>query len=89
MDIEFDPIKSCRNETGRGLSFELAREFDFTTALTKIDARRDYGETRYASIGLIGDRLHILVYTLRWSGIRVISLRKANSREVALYEQET
>jgi uncharacterized DUF497 family protein len=88
-NIEFDPIKSSRNETERGLSFELASDFDFTTALTKIDDRHDYGEVRYASLGLIDGRLHSLVYTLRSSGIRVISLRKGNNREIAIYEQET
>ncbi|WP_158900448.1 BrnT family toxin [Burkholderia sp. L27(2015)] len=87
--MEFDPSKSRRNEILRGISFELVREFDFITALTKIDARCDYGETRYTSIGPIAYRLHVLVFTMRPPGIRVISLRKANDREVALYEQET
>jgi uncharacterized DUF497 family protein len=89
MDIEFDPAKNDRNVALRGLSFSLAREFDLTTALTRVDARHDYSEKRYASIGFIGERLYMLVFTLRPMGIRVISLQKANTWEVASYEQET
>lgn len=71
----------------RGLSFALAAKFDFDSAIIYEDKRRDYGETRYFSLGLIGDRLHALVFTTTPTGIRIISLRKANLREVQGYEQ--
>jgi uncharacterized DUF497 family protein len=45
-----------------------------------------YGETRYQLIGRIDNRVFILVYTPRGDVIRIISARKANSREVARYE---
>ena len=35
----------------------------------------------------IGDRLHYVVYTMREDQCRVISLRKANSREERQYAQ--
>lgn len=85
MQISFDPAKSERNAAERELPFELAAEFDFETALTVEDKRRDYGETRYVSIGWIGERLHVLCFTETNDGIRVISLRKANDREVKQY----
>lgn len=45
------------------------------------------GERRYLALGHIDNRFHALVYTLRGDAVRVISLRKANSREVMRYEQ--
>lgn len=85
MQISFDPAKSERNAAERELPFDLAAEFDFETALTVEDKRRDYGETRYVSIGWIGERLHVLCFAETDDGIRVISLRKANDREVKRY----
>lgn len=85
MRIEFDPAKSERNRRERGLSFERAADFDFSIALIASDGRKDYGETRYVALGRLDDRLHVLCFTETHEGIRVISLRKANAREVARY----
>jgi uncharacterized DUF497 family protein len=85
MEIEFDPAKSERNRQARGFGFERASAFDFSTALIWIDSRNAYPETRYAALGLVDDRLHALVFTEAKSGIRVISFRKANAREIRLY----
>ncbi|GLC93784.1 hypothetical protein Tamer19_31920 [Cupriavidus sp. TA19] len=49
------------------------------------NARRDYGEPRYIAVGYLGGRLHVLCFTETSTGIRVISLRKANQREVYSY----
>jgi uncharacterized DUF497 family protein len=87
VQISFDPAKSERNAAERELPFDLAAEFDFETALTEDDKRRDYGEVRYVSLGRIGERLHVLCFTRTEDGIRVISLRKANDREVKRYDE--
>lgn len=42
------------------------------------DARRSYGEERYQMIGMIAQRLFVLVYTPRSGAMRIISARKAN-----------
>ena len=89
MQIEFDGPKNEANVLSRGLSFEQVIEFDFETAVFKHDTRRDYGETRIRALGLLEGRLHALVFTETAKGIRVISFRKANKREVQIYEQET
>ena len=89
MGIEYDPDKSQTNIVNRGLSFDLVAQFDFESALTRIDDRKEYPEVRYQSLGYIGERLHVVVYAIVSTGIRVISLRKANTREVDRYEQET
>jgi uncharacterized DUF497 family protein len=87
MQITFDPAKSLRNVALRGLSFELVGEFDFETAIYSEDKRQDYGETRLRALGLLGDRVHALVFVETKHGIRVISFRKANQREVRHYEK--
>jgi len=86
MKIEFDPAKNAKNIAERGLNFEQVTEFDFKTAQFTIDNRRDYGEIRYRALGLIEQRLYALVFVQIVGGIRVISFRKANKREVKSYE---
>ena len=86
MEIAFDPVKNERNIRERGIPFELAAGIDFDTAFIAEDCRRDYGEPRFSAIGYIGERLHVLVFTPRGDAMRVISLRKANLREVKRYE---
>jgi len=85
MKIEYDPAKNAVNIEKRGLSFELAKEFDFESSLVWRDVRCDYNELRYSAIGYIGNRLYHIVFTPRGDLMRVISLRKANSREVKKY----
>ncbi|CCD28683.1 Conserved hypothetical protein [Candidatus Glomeribacter gigasporarum BEG34] len=87
MDITFDPEKDKRNIAERQLPFERAKDFDFKTALFEIDNRRDYGEVRYRALGLLDQRLHALIFVETERGIRVISFRKANSREIKRYEK--
>ena len=87
MKIDFDADKNAKNIAERGISFELAAEFDWETALVGRDRRKDYGEDRYKALGVIEDRLYVLVFTVREKGIRVISLRKANRREGIEYEK--
>jgi len=89
MEIEFDANKNAANIRSRGLTFERVVDFDFETAVFKQDSRRDYGEIRFRTLGFLDGRLHALVFTETDKGIRVISFRKANKREVKTYEQET
>ncbi|BDB26975.1 hypothetical protein Tamer19_01540 [Cupriavidus sp. TA19] len=89
MDIEFDLAKDVINQHQHGLSLAAAGLFEFGRALLKTDTRKQYGETRYIAYGPIGSRLYCLVFTMRGNTLRAISLRKANSREVRDYEQES
>lgn len=88
MEISFDPVKNERNVAARGLSFERAVDFEFETAVIWIDARKAYPEVRISALGLLAGRVHSLVFSETPEGIRVISFRKANKREVKRYEQE-
>ncbi|WP_392663431.1 BrnT family toxin [Amaricoccus sp. B4] len=59
--------------------------FDWTGAAIVEDTRHDYGERRQIALGVIGDRLHVCVFTDRGTSRRIISLRKANRREVRAF----
>ena len=87
MKIEFDSEKSKKNNHERGLPFECADEFDWETAIYSEDVRYAYSERRYVAMGNLGDRLHVLCFTPISGGVRVISFRKANLREVRRYEK--
>lgn len=87
MEITFDPAKNAKNIAERGLSFDRVADFDFATAVYAVDGRRDYGETRVRALGMIAGRLHVLVFKATPGGIRAISLRRANKREVRVYEK--
>ena len=88
MEITYDQSKNLRNIRQRNLSFESARDFDFETANFTIDKRKSYGEIRRCALGFLGNRLHAMVFTETAKGIRVISFRKANKREIMSYEQK-
>jgi uncharacterized protein len=85
MDLDFDPAKNERNIKERQLSFERVAEIDFSTALVFPDTRKAYGETRYIALCYLDRRLHVLCFTETASGIRVISFRRANTREAGRY----
>lgn len=87
MEITYDPAKNSKNIAERGLSFDMVAKFDFDTAHLYADDRKDYGEARYVGVGYIELRLYVVVFTATETGLRVISLRKANEREVKTYEQ--
>ena len=88
MPITFDRRKSERNVAERGLPFELAEDFEWDGALVVEDVRKDYGERRFQALGVLRGRLHALVFTPRADSVHVISLRKANRREVKMYEAQ-
>lgn len=50
-----------------------------------LDQRHGYGELRMIGIGYIGYRLFNVVFVERGEERRIISLRKANQREVKRY----
>ncbi len=89
MKIEFDAAKSEKNARECNLPFHSAENFDWETALYAEDDRRSYPESRIIAIGYLEDRLHVLCFTPIKEGVRIISFRKANDREVRNYEKET
>lgn len=85
MSIDFNPEKDQVNRTKHGLALDRAIDMDLRTAVVQSDERRDYGEPRWRAYGMLGDRLHMLAFTVRDGRMRVISLRRANAREMKRY----
>ena len=83
--ISYCEVKNAKNISERGLSFSRIVDFDFNTAQIYIDDRIEYGETRYVAVGYLDQRVHVVCFTVSDLGIRVISFRKANAREVRNY----
>jgi uncharacterized DUF497 family protein len=82
---EWDAAKAEANLAKHRIRFERAHDFDWDSAIERVDDREEYGEARMVALGFIGRRLHVLIYTARQDVIRVISLRRANKREVQAY----
>ena len=49
------------------------------------DSRADYGESRIVTVGLLGGRMLILIWTARGDARHIISMRKANEKEQRRY----
>jgi uncharacterized DUF497 family protein len=87
MYYEWDESKRAANFAKHGMDFIDAERFEWATAIEAMDSRFDYGEERWVALGFIDNRLHVLIYTRRKKSIRLISLRRANSREREYYEK--
>jgi len=85
MNILFDPAKEAANRAKHGVSLALASEMEWNTAVVWPDVRRDYGEPRQCAIAYVGLRLFFVAFVECADGRRIISLRKANPREVKFY----
>lgn len=85
MEITYDSVKDSTNIAKHGLSLATASDLDWDTALIWRDSRKEYGEIRLSATVLLGTRLHFVAFVDRGDERRIISLRKANAREVKLY----
>ncbi|MBZ3693665.1 BrnT family toxin [Phyllobacterium calauticae] len=86
--FEWNDEKARSNLRKHGVDFELAKRFQFSTALESLDDRENYAEERIVAIGFIGHTLFTLVYTERGDQIRVISLRRSTTTEIKRYANE-
>ncbi|ATU90244.1 BrnT family toxin [Phyllobacterium zundukense] len=84
--FEWDPEKAKSNLRKHGVAFEAIEHFDFETALEwPVNREKVYGEKRIVAISLLRGKVHTLVYALRETSIRVISLRRASRKEAIDY----
>ena len=90
MEFEWDPEKSDRCFRERGFDFGyVVRAFLDPERLVRADERWSYGEERFQMLGAIAGRVFCVVFTVRGEAVRIISARKANQREVTVYENRT
>jgi uncharacterized DUF497 family protein len=87
MAITYDPAKRAWTLQERGLDFKDAAEVFGGRTYQRQDDRRDYGEVRIITVGLLRQRMVVVVWTPRGNDRHVISMRKANDREKAHYAQ--
>ena len=85
MKIDFDPAKHEITLMTRGLNLADAVLVFAGPTLTVEDDRKDYGEMRQITIGLLDGRMVLIAWTQRGDTRRIISMRKANDREVLKY----
>lgn len=83
--IEFDAQKRLQTLKERGLDSARATEVFASVAANIEDKRLLYGEQRFISFGFIDYRLVAEVWTVRGTKRRIISMRKANEREIKKY----
>jgi uncharacterized protein len=88
MDITYDPEKRATTLPERGLDFDDAVQVFDGPTIDVVDDRRDYGEVRWVTYGLLKGRMVALVWTARGEGRHIISMRKANEREKKVYQIE-
>jgi uncharacterized DUF497 family protein len=86
--FEWDPKKESLNVKKHHFDFTTASQIWNGQIVEKIDNRRDYRETRVIATGQADGSVLVVVYTRRGEKRRIISARKANSREKRLFEEE-
>jgi uncharacterized DUF497 family protein len=89
MRITFDPNKRDWTLRERRVDFKDAEAVFDGPTIDVPDFRRDYGELRMRTAGLLNGRMVIIIWTPRNEARHIISMRKANDREQAKYKIES
>ncbi|MDP4299188.1 BrnT family toxin [Leptothrix discophora] len=88
MQIEFDPNKDETNRFKHGISLDQAAALDWGRGRYWFDPRWAHLEPRVVGHVSLSGRLHVVVFVDRDESRRIISLRKANEREVKRHDEE-
>jgi uncharacterized DUF497 family protein len=90
MEISYDPEKRATTlaDPNRRLDFDDAVQVFAGSTIDVLDDRKDYGEVRWVTYGILSGRMVALVWTPRGEGRHIISMRKANEREKKIYEEQ-
>jgi len=84
----FDPAKQATNLKKHGFDLaEARRVIESGRTVTFEDRRFDYGEERFVTLGPLDDTLVVVVTAETEDHIRIISMRKADRHEQALYRE--
>jgi uncharacterized DUF497 family protein len=87
MEFEWDEKKNQSNQQKHGLNFADAAQVFAGRTLTFEDSREAHGEARHLTVGSLAGRVVIIAHTFRGDATRIISMRKANARERARYQE--
>ncbi|WP_394042069.1 BrnT family toxin [Xanthobacter aminoxidans] len=86
MDLEWDESKRQEVKQKRSVDLLYAALIFDGPVLTRIDDRKDYGEERKISIGMVEDDCFVVVYTERESCIRLITAWRGGRHERSQYQ---
>jgi uncharacterized protein len=88
LEFEWDDNKSQQTFQNRGFDFGFATQaFSDPSGFREPDQRLPYGEDRFRFYGEIQGKLFVVIYTEREGRIRIISARKANTREIQAHSK--
>ena len=89
MEFEWDTAKEASNLQKHGVSFDDATLVFYDTGrIETYDARGNYREDRWVTIGLAFSAVLYVVYAVRdEEAVRLISARKANANERKQYRE--
>ncbi len=86
MEFEWDENKNKSNQEKHGIDFNDAKEvFSDENRTNYEDNRKDYGEKRWITVGIVANVFMTVVYTIR-NAIRIISARRSNLKERQEYD---
>jgi uncharacterized DUF497 family protein len=88
MLITCDPNKSRANYFKHGIVLEFAQYLDWANEMVWQDVRQNYNEVRMSGLVPLEGKIYAVVYVLRAESTRMISLRKANNREMKQYDKK-
>ena len=87
MKLEWDEAKNRSNFEKHGFDFSDADIVLTGPCVTWVDERFEYGEERLIALGPLRGRLVVIAHVARGDTVRIISMRRANSRERAAYKE--
>jgi len=88
MEFEWDENKNVENIKKHGVNFEEAElAFQDENAVELYDELNSDGEIRYQIFALSPNRLLFVAFTVRKEIIRIIPARKANRKQVKIYNE--
>jgi uncharacterized DUF497 family protein len=85
MKFAWDETKRRINMARHGLDFAKAEHVFRGVTFTFEDDRFEYGESRFITIGMLGNAVVVVAHSEQDDEIRVISMRKATKNEQRLY----
>ena len=90
MQYSYDKNKKALNLAKHGFNFDDAKQvIESDKTVTFEDNRFNYGEQRFITIGLLQNALVAIVTSETEKEIRIISMRKAEKHEQAIYYENT
>jgi uncharacterized DUF497 family protein len=89
VEFEWDGAKATSNLRKHRVAFEdVTGVFDDLYAMHFADRSMNYGEERFAAVGMVDGIVYYVAYTERGDLICIISARKATRLELKAYDRE-